>query len=405
VFGPACDSTNPSDTHKLHMTRSTPRTELGLPSCVPGWRRTSLALAGIFLLLGRAHDTDPGHVHEPVAAAPLPLVIESEGPIPRPAPAVGPTGLPVTGQGFWRFTAVTNNVLSVPEAARPFVRGAHGTLIVDAPRDTVYWGLENVGWIAFSNRLSQAAIVAGDAKFSRGNLHGADLQPRPGHLPQVAVADNVEGEVYLSDTTFQRAQVLDWPAAGPYAAKGEFRPTDVAFVGPGEIYVTDGYGRAHFMPASLEPLEYLGQWHGGKSFSQTPHGISYLSAEQALLISARPEGQVKRWSKAHGHLLEVAGLPTGSTVCDLDVWGDYALAPCLDGPNRSPGPIYILNLKRRAIVSTLRPKEDLGFTEAQHIHDAAWYLAPKGTAQELYVLFTCWNPGGLGALKLVSLAE
>jgi hypothetical protein len=56
-------------------------------------------------------------------------------------------------------------------------------------------------------------------------------------------------------------------------------------------------------------------------------------------------------------------------------------------------------------VSILRPKVDLGFSEAQHIHDACWYVSGKGRQRELYVLFTNWNPGGVGALKLVGAAD
>ena len=55
-----------------------------------------------------------------------------------------------------------------------------------------------------------------------------------------------------------------------------------------------------------------------------------------------------------------------------------------------------------AIVSTIKPKEDLGYSDAQHIHDAAWYVTGKGGKQEVYIVFTNWNPGGIGALKLVN---
>ena len=99
------------------------------------------------------------------------------------------------------------------------------------------------------------------------------------------------------------------------------------------------------------------------------------------------------------------GLPAGTLLCDIDLWGDYALAACLDGANKTPGPLYIINLKKRAIVSTIKPKEDLGYTDAQHMHDAAWYVTGKGKDQEVYLLFTNWNPGGIGALRLVNIAD
>lgn len=365
-----------------------------------------LIAAGAMTLAGASFC--PGHdvVKAPSGPASAPVVplqfaVEKKGPIKAPPPLPASDGRKRSGQGFWKFVAV-EGVLPIPVEARGFVKGAHGTLLVDAERDTVYWGLEKVGWIAFSNRLKQSWIVKGDPAFASGNLHGADLLPRRGQLPLVGVADNVEGEVYLSDTSFQHADKLDWPQGGPYSAKGEFHPTDVAFTGGGGLFVTDGYGKAWFMPATAKPLRYGGAFHGGKTFSQTPHGVTYDPSDKSLLISARPEGQVKRWSVAKEGVLEVQGLPPGSTVCDVDLWRGYALAPCLDGPEKSPGPIYILHLKKKAIVSTLRPKAELGFTDARHIHDAAWYVVRDGRRTEVFVLFTNWNPGGLGALKLVN---
>jgi hypothetical protein len=117
-----------------------------------------------------------------------------------------------------------------------------------------------------------------------------------------------------------------------------------------------------------------------------------------LLVSARPEATIKQYAFGNDKWLESMGLPAGSTVCDVDIWGDYALAPCLDGPSKTPGPIYIINLKKKTIVSTIRVKEDLGYADAFHIHDATWYVR----GDDVYILFTNWNPGGIGAIKLVS---
>ena len=224
-------------------------------------------------------------------------------------------------------------------------------------------------------------------------------------MPLVVAADNVEGHVYLSDTRFSSVAKLGIPPGGPYTDGKGFAPTDAAFTRAGEIYATDGYGKAYFMPVTSDPLAYTGALYGGKTASQTPHGVTYDRKDKSLLVSARPEGQIKRWSLANEEWLAIHGLPAGSTVCDVDLWGDYALAPCLNGPNNSPGPIYVINLKTKAIVSTIRPKEELGYTEAQHIHDACWYVRGKGGKRELYVLFTNWNPGGVGAVRLVSLGK
>jgi hypothetical protein len=52
-------------------------------------------------------------------------------------------------------------------------------------------------------------------------------------------------------------------------------------------------------------------------------------------------------------------------------------------------------------VSIVAPKAELGFTQAQHIHDATLY-EHKG---HLWLLFTNWNPGGIGAAELVRVTD
>ena len=65
------------------------------------------------------------------------------------------------------------------------------------------------------------------------------------------------------------------------------------------------------------------------------------------------------------------------------------------------GPTHV-NLKKKTIASIIRVKDDLGYELADHIHDAAWYVRGSGADREVYILFTNWNPGGVGAIKLVN---
>jgi hypothetical protein len=337
-------------------------------------------------------------------STPLPFVIESKGPVRAPKAMVNTAGLRVSGQGFWKFTAARDRV-PVP-AAVPSVVQAHGTIIVDKATDTVYWGLQGVGWIGFSNKLQNSWIVQGNPEFTNGNLHGADILPRSRKSPLIAAADNMSGKVYLTDTGFQNVETLERPTFGTYATNKAFAPTDVAFADAKELWVVDGYAQQRFMAANVSPFAWQGEHYGsGKRFSSTLHGVTYDKAHHDLLFSARPEGQLKRVDRKPRRALDIMGLPAGTLLCDIDLWGDYALAACLDGPNKTPGPLHIINLKKRAIVSTIKPKEDLGYTDAKHLHDAAWYVTGKGKEQEVYLLFTNWNPGGIGALKLVNIAD
>jgi hypothetical protein len=340
---------------------------------------------------------------EPAAAA-LPFAVEQRGPVRTPKALAARAGLKLSGQGFWTFTPVAGAV-PVPAEAEPHLKGAHGTVLFEADTDTVYWGLEKVGWIEFRNRLTTSRVVKGDPAMTSGNLHGADLWPRKGQRPLVAAADNVEGEVYLTDTSFQTAQKLKLPPFPPYADGKGYAPTDVAFADRNTLFVTDGYGRAHFFPVTVEPFQFRDEFHGGKAISQTPHGITLNPADHTLAVSARPEAQVKHWSQQEKRFLEVQGLPAGSAVCDVDIWGDYLLAACLTGPNRTPGPLYVINHRTKRIVSTIKPKEELGYEFAQHMHDACWYFTGNGRRREVYIVFTAWNPGGIGALKLVNAGE
>ncbi len=364
---------------------------------------TSIRLSLLACLLvgatASAHDSADAKAHDhEVAVQPLPHVPETSGPVK----ATAPTGSPaVSGQGYWKFVAVTN-VVPVPAEAMKELKGAHGTLIVDSERDIVYWGLRHVGWVGFSNQLRDSWVIKGDEAFTHNNIHGADILPRKGKLPLVAAADNEGDKVYLSDTTFQNPQVLGRPQAGPYATNRPYHPTDVTFAGKNRLFITDGYGSDYFMPATMEPFAFEGTFFGGPEFSKTPHGITYDPRDKNILVSARPEGQAKRWSTAMGKVLEIGALPPGTLLCDVDLWGDYALAACLDGANRKPGPLMILNLKKKTIASIIKPKEDLGYAFADHMHDACWYIRKNGRATEVYLIFTAWNPGGIGALKLVN---
>jgi len=65
----------------------------------------------------------------------------------------------------------------------------------------------------------------------------------------------------------------------------------------------------------------------------------------------------------------------------------------------------IVNLKTQTIVSTIKPKEELGYAFADHMHDACWYFHKDGRKTEVYIVFTAWNPGGIGALRLVNVTE
>ena len=69
----------------------------------------------------------------------------------------------------------------------------------------------------------------------------------------------------------------------------------------------------------------------------------------------------------------------------------------LDPQEGRAAPIYILDAATYEVVSTIRPKEDLGIELADHIHNTVWY-EHDGTR---YLICQAWNPGYYFVLELV----
>jgi hypothetical protein len=355
-------------------------------------------LAATFLGAQPAFSHD-GHTHE-VDAATAPSVqlkVVPEPRLPFKHRGAETTGGLRSGSGAWQFAP--EPVGAFPEVVQKNVRGAHGTIVIDKKGGAVYWGLQNVGWVSFREGFQAVSVVDAGLKLAKGNLHGAELRQQ-GRKTWIAAADDVESEVYLMDTQFGSVKTLGYPQIAPYSAAKEFHPTDVTFIDDKEAVVTDGYGKAYLAPIDVSTFSYKQTLFGGKKLSQTPHGVTEHKGK--LIVAARPEAGIITWDRKKEAVEEILRLPPGSTVCDVDVWEEYALAPCLNGPNNAPGPIYIVNLKTKAIASVIRPKEELGFGDAQHIHDAAWHVTGRGRNREVRIVFTNWNPGGFGVIRLLA---
>src|SRR5262245_30223462 len=153
-----------------------------IPRLTPQFAATSLFL--LFSVSAQAHEVSGGsYDSDATNVVPLRFIVEEKGPV-RAAKAIKhELGLQVSGQGYWKF-APARELVPIP-ATISTVTNAHGTLIVDRATGIVYWGLQKVGWIGFSNKLSASWIVPGDPVFAKGNLHGADILPRAGKPPRV----------------------------------------------------------------------------------------------------------------------------------------------------------------------------------------------------------------------------
>jgi len=79
-----------------------------------------------------------------------------------------------------------------------------------------------------------------------------------------------------------------------------------------------------------------------------------------------------------------------------DRW--YAVIGCLRDPEPGrPAPIYIIDAETYELLSTIRPKEELGIELAQHLHNVVFHVHEG----QLYLVCQAWNPGHYFVLQAV----
>jgi hypothetical protein len=366
----------------------------------------ALSLAAV-LAAGKAfaHHGPAGHA-VPKAPPAQALATASAAEAAAPAsPAAGEGA--ITGQGAWIFR--WNRELSeLPEPAKKFLPGAHGGFAVDTRgAGTVYFALKGCGIIAMSPDLARKEIIEVDPWVREGNFHNTTVIYDRAGTPHLALPDDEKRRVYILSTAGKLVQVLSHPRGNPYYdGGGPFAPTDVEQAPSRDVFIVTGYSPGDYV-VSAEP--FTGTWRplifGGKGTEHgklgTGHGITWNSATSTLDIADRPNSRIESFTVG-GEYTRSVSLPAGSLPCDLDFLDGAMLVGCLQGPGGStPAPIYIIDAAG-AIVSTLRPHQDLGLGLFTHIHNATWHTAGEGPRRSVYILAQAWNPGGFAVLERVS---
>ena len=286
-------------------------------------------------------------------------------------------GSGVTGAGDLRFK-YRADLSALPEAIAAGIKRAHGGFAVGPGRE-IYFGLKGnrrragvarpAREDAHLRRRRDAARRAaqhdvprpvGRAARAAGQREGADLlRPPDGRTGRDGRPTG--GHDYYADL------------ANRYA------PTDTEIVGEGDLCVSDGYSPGKYVLwVDLDSMAYKPEYFGGRvsgkgreegKFS-TNHGVTLDPADGSLLIADRERFWVQRMTPG-GEFVEGIDM-NGAAVCDVafvDWRGERLLvAGCLKGEDERPGVVHLLRDKK--IVSTLRPKEDLGLEAFQHIHNA-----------------------------------
>ncbi len=325
-----------------------------------------------------------------------------------------PTSLKgISGQGKMRFKVLLTSE-RLPEEAKKVLVSAHGGFAVDHRdgKGETYFALPGAGILQISADMKNIRLLETPANVKSVNLHNTNLWYGKDGTAYLTFPANDGGPVFTTTLDGKLVYTLnaptgeddfDIPAVNDYFnGRGNFAPTDVEYL-DGLYYVTTGYSNLDFVLTaqilSLNPfkavwndLAFGGKGSGPGQFG-TAHGITVPPGTKRLDIADRPNSEIDRFTR-HGQYLSTLKLPLGSFPCDIDYVGKYAVVGALHGPDRSKGaPVYLLEEDR--LISTIMPKEDLGLSNFQHIHNAVL----RQVSGKLYIIVQAWNPGDFAILE------
>ncbi|MGL4511902.1 MAG: hypothetical protein ACRCT8_02340 [Lacipirellulaceae bacterium] len=357
-------------------------------------RRHSLVLLSVATLLAVASPAAQAHErhdHDQAEEAAEPATA---------SPAADAT----TGAGELKFR-YREDLSELPEGVAKGIVRAHGGF-AKVPTGDVYFGLEGTGVVRVSADLTTKTLLKPNPATTDGGLHNTTYVERNGGM--LVVPDNNRGFVLLLSMDGDVVASLGRPggdidkhyedAANPYA------PTDTEVAPDGVLYICDGYGSGKFvLTADIEKMVYTPKHFGGPvpgegrtegKFS-TNHGVTYDPTDNTLAVADRERQWVQKLN-FDGEFVSGIDLE-GANPCDVDHvdWqgSPLTVVGCLVGPNGDPGVVQLVRGDK--VVSTIRPKLDLGLSQFQHVHNAAGIVVEG----KLFLLVYGWNPGCYAVLE------
>jgi len=287
----------------------------------------------------------------------------------------------VSGTGDFRYEYVPAKLAVPPEVkmknGHGLCRDTAGNIYFTYEPEKVEAGTRCL--VRFAPDGTGAELLGEDNALAPGVPHGLNIHYEKGE----AVLYHANNDRTIHKTTLD-GKIL-WTQRWP-AQMGNFRPTDTAAAPDGElIYVADGYGSSMIHVIKAADGVYAGKSWGGLGAAHgelsCPHAITYDSRRQLLLICDRSNKRLEYYT-LHGLFHSTLEAKELAAPCNVDLWGDYALVPDLNGP------VGILD-KDNKVISVLEVGKLLGDRGFKHPHDAIW-LANGDLA------VCTWNPGRIG---------
>ena len=303
-----------------------------------------------------------------------------------------------SGQAPFAFS-LCEDLYTLPEAARACEVNLHGGFAVDPnPGGRIYYGMPGCGLMSIAHDLRSQEVIELPSDLKPVNFHATTMMEFDGKRRLVLPANN-DAKVVVIGLDGTVDYVLARPEFDEYRdSETPFNPTDAAYAA-GTLYVADGYGANYISTADPRRRTWQELFGGktddpsAKGLFGTAHGLAAHPDGHHLTIADRPHARFQHFNHG-GHFHSAHPIPHGSKPCGIDFlrsgerW--YALVGSLDDPQEGrAAPIYVLDAITYQVVSTVRPKEELGVELADHIHNAVWYR----NAGHLYLICQAWNPG------------
>lgn len=302
-----------------------------------------------------------------------------------------------------------NDLHTLPEQAGEYEVKLHGGFATDKREGfrQIYYGMPGLGIMRISSDLKKQELIPIPERLKAMNFHSTKIGSIRGAQRLFLPADN---DALVAVLTLDGGLdfLLTRPEFEQYQAEEViFAPTDTALVEQ-RLFVADGYGANYITAADVNSKQWVGIF-GGKTEDATEngkfataHGLNLAhNHDQRLVIADRPSSRLQVHG-LQGEYVSTHRLPEGSWPCGIDFiqWDGSWLAvvgSLVDPVKDRPAPIYILDADSFAVISTIRPKEELGIELAQHLHNVIWH---KHNGQ-LFLVCQSWNPGYFFVLEKV----
>lgn len=263
----------------------------------------------------------------------------------------------------------------------------------------LYYGMPGCGILRIDPDLNHQELIQIPEKLKPLNFHSTKIGRINGDL-RLFLPANSDALVAVLHLDGNLDFVLSKPEFEQYQAEGaNFAPTDTVLVDH-ELYVADGYGSNYISTADVVKQQWTGIF-GGKTDSvtengkfATAHGINISpDHHHHLVIADRPSSRIQIHG-LDGRFVSSHTLPADAWPCGINFveWEGRALGvigSLFDPVKDRPAPIYIVDASTYEVLSTIRPKEDLGIEPVQHLHNVVWHVHNR----QLYLICQSWNPG------------